>query len=420
MRTSVEVTGFAPLLVVGHGREQVEAYLGGRAHFVWQRDLLGTGHAVMQAAPELERLGDAVIVSYADMPLLQAATLRRLTESFGAAIAAGDTPAMAMLTVTRDDPQGFGRVVRDAEGAIRAIVEEVDCTPEQRQIRELNPGVYCYEMRWLLENLPKIPLSPKGEYYVTDLVGIAVAQGRQVLTLDVDAEEVNGVNNRVQLAHVGRVLQQRILEQHMLNGVTIIDPQNSYVEDSVAIGADTTLWPGCFLQGNTIIGKGAVIGPNSQIVDSMIGDHCRVKYSVLEQAQMDAGSEIGPFGHLRKGAHLGAGVHLGNFGEVKNSYLGPGTKMGHFSYVGDAQIGADVNIGAGTITCNYDGDKKYATVVGAGAFIGSDTLLVAPVELGPGSRTGAGAVVTHDVPAHTLVYGVPARPAATSSTQESV
>jgi bifunctional UDP-N-acetylglucosamine pyrophosphorylase/glucosamine-1-phosphate N-acetyltransferase len=417
VQTSTAVTGVAPHLVVGHGREQVEAYLGARAHYVWQRELLGTGHAVMQAAPALENLGDATLVSYADMPLLQADTLRRLTETFAAAVASGKAPALAMLTVTRDDPQGFGRVVRGEDGAVRAIVEEVDCTPAQRMIRELNPGVYCYDTRWLLENLAKIPLSPKGEYYVTDLVEIAVAQGRVVLTLAADAEEVNGVNNRVQLAHAGRILQQRILEQHMLNGVTIVDPEHTYVEASVTIGADTTLWPGCLLQGDTSIGQGAVVGPNSQIVDSTIGDGCRVVYSMLEGARMDAGSEIGPFGHLRKGAHLGEGVHMGNFGEVKNSYLGPGTKMGHFSYIGDAQVGTGVTIGAGTITCNFDGEKKHPTVVGEGAFIGSDSLLVAPVELGQGARTGAGSVVTHDVPAHTLVYGVPARPAAPSTSK---
>lgn len=417
---STEVTGSAPLLVVGHGREQVMGFLGDRARYVVQHDLLGTGHAVMQAAPALQGRAQAVLVSYADMPLITAATLTRLMELFAGAVAVGETPALAMLTVTRDDPQGFGRVVRAANGAIHAIVEEVDCTPEQRRIRELNPGVYCYDAAWLLANLDKIPLSPKGEHYVTDLVGIAVSQGRSVLALEVDAEEVNGVNNRVQLAHAARVLQDRILEEHMLNGVTIVDPRNTYVEATVAIGADTTLWPGCMLQGQTVIGRGATIGPNSQIVDSHIGDHCRVSYSIVEQAQMEDASEVGPFGHLRKGAHLGAGVHMGNFGEVKNSYLGPGTKMGHFSYVGDAQIGADVNIGAGTITCNFDGEKKHATVVGEGVFIGSDTLLVAPVELGPGARTGAGAVVTRNVPPNALVYGVPARPAAKPSTQESV
>jgi bifunctional UDP-N-acetylglucosamine pyrophosphorylase/glucosamine-1-phosphate N-acetyltransferase len=201
----------------------------------------------------------------------------------------------------------------------------------------------------------------------------------------------------------------------MLAGVTIQDPTTTYIDDRVEIGQDTLVLPGCLLQGATRIGADAVIGPHSQIVDSTIGDGCRVAWSVVEGARMDAGAEVGPFGHLRKGAHLGEGVHMGNFGEVKNSYLGPGTKMGHFSYIGDAQIEGDVNIGAGTITCNYDGARKHKTAIGRGAFIGSDTMLVAPLTIGPGARTGAGSVVTHDVPAGGLVYGVPARPSRTSA-----
>jgi bifunctional UDP-N-acetylglucosamine pyrophosphorylase/glucosamine-1-phosphate N-acetyltransferase len=197
----------------------------------------------------------------------------------------------------------------------------------------------------------------------------------------------------------------------MLNGVTIIDPASTYIEDTVEIGSDTVVWPGTLLHGQSRIGRHSVIGPHSRIVDSQIGDHCHVTYSVVEGARMDDHSEIGPFGHLRKSAHLAEGVHLGNFGEVKNSYLGPGVKMGHFSYVGDAHIAANVNIGAGTITCNYDGKNKHKTVIGEDVFIGSDTLLVAPVEIGTGAQTGAGAVVTRDVPPNTLVYGVPARPA---------
>jgi bifunctional UDP-N-acetylglucosamine pyrophosphorylase/glucosamine-1-phosphate N-acetyltransferase len=198
----------------------------------------------------------------------------------------------------------------------------------------------------------------------------------------------------------------------MLAGVTIIDPGTTYIEDTVTIGADTTILPGTMLQGATVIGSHCLVGPSAQIIDCQIADHCRVVYSMLEQARMDAYSEIGPFGHLRKGAHLGEGVHMGNFGEVKNSYLGPGTKMGHFSYIGDTHIEGDANIGAGTITCNYDGVKKSKTEIGQGAFIGSNTLLVAPVTIGAGATTGAGSVVTKDVPPGALVYGVPARPAA--------
>lgn len=405
------VSSRPPVVVVGHGREQVQAHLGARATYVVQEQLLGTGHALQQTRSLLAGQTDLVLVTYADMPLLRAETLAALVEGYRRSAEQGSAPALSMLTVRRDDPQGFGRILRDAQGAIQAIVEEADCTDEQRRITELNPGVYCFDAAWLWDNLDKIPLSAKGEYYLTDMVGIAVAQGRTVVTLDAPAADVDGINNRVQLAHASGVLRLRILEAHMLNGVTIVDPANTWIEAGVTIGADTTIWPGTYLHGATRIGRHAVIGPNSQIVDSAIGDGCRVSYAVVEQAIMEAHSEIGPYGHLRKGAHLGEGVHMGNFGEVKNSYLGPGVKMGHFSYVGDAQIGENVNIGAGTITCNFDGKHKNQTVIGDNAFIGSDTLLVAPVVIGPDARTGAGSVVTHNVAAGSLVYGVPARPA---------
>jgi bifunctional UDP-N-acetylglucosamine pyrophosphorylase/glucosamine-1-phosphate N-acetyltransferase len=409
VQSATEVSGRRPVLVVGHGREQVEAHLGDKAEYVLQKELLGTGHAVMQVVPHLQGKADAVLLFYADMPLLTAETQRQLAVTFEEGVVAGKRPAMAMLTVVRDDPQAFGRVVRNQAGEIEAIVEEAYCTPEQRLITELNPGVYCFDATWLWENLPKIPFNTKGEYYLTDLVAIAVAQGRPILSQHAPFEEVNGVNNRVQLAHVTQLLQRRIIEAHMMNGVTFVDPNSTYVEDSVTIGADSVIWPGCVLQGKTQIGRHATIGPQTQIVDSQIGDHGRVIYSVVEEARMDTYSEVGPFGHLRKGAHLAEGVHMGNFGEVKNSYLGPGVKMGHFSYLGDAQIGANANIGAGTITCNFDGEKKHKTTIGEGAFIGSDTLLVAPLAIGAGARTGAGSVVTRDVPPDSLVYGVPAR-----------
>ena len=263
--------------------------------------------------------------------------------------------------------------MRDAAGNIRAIVEEADCTPAQREIRELNPGIYCFDGAWLWENLPRVPLSAKGEYYLTDLVGIAVSQGKRVVTLPAPVAEVDGVNTRIHLAHATAILRQRILDRHMLAGVTVVDPATTTIEGDVQIGPDTTLLPGCILQGKTTIGSHCQIGPYTQIVDSTIGDECRVVYSVVEAACMDRHAEIGPFGHLRKGAHLGEGVHMGNFGEVKDSYLGPGTKMGHFSYIGNAHIEGDVNIGAGTITCNYDGKNKHQTTIGKGVFIGSDT-----------------------------------------------
>ncbi len=374
--------------------------------------VLGTGHAVQQATDLLRGKTDRVIALYGDMPLVRGETLTNLVDLYETS--AADTQAaplaVAMITIHREDPQGFGRIVRNEQGAVQRIVEEADCTPEQKRIQELNPGLYCFDADWLWENLPKIQISPKGEYYLTDMVEIAVAQGRGVVTMQVPGEETYGVNTRSHLAVAAGVLRQRIVERHMDAGVTIIDPATTYVDATVTIGVDTTLLPGTHLHGETTIGPNCTIGPNTQIVDSRIGSGCRVVYSVVEQARMDDGSEIGPFGHLRKGAHLGEGVHMGNFGEVKNSYLGPGTKMGHFSYLGDAQIEGDVNIGAGTITCNFDGKNKHKTVIEKGAFIGSDTMLVAPLHIGANARIGAGSVVTKDVPVDGLVYGVPARP----------
>ncbi|MFN8495269.1 MAG: bifunctional UDP-N-acetylglucosamine diphosphorylase/glucosamine-1-phosphate N-acetyltransferase GlmU [Caldilineaceae bacterium] len=408
VRLGEAISTMPPVVVVGHGKEQVQALLGDRVQYAVQSELLGTGHAVRQAETLLRGRADAVLVIYADTSLLQISTLQNLMALFEQN-RASDKLAMTMLTVTRDDPQGFGRVIRNALGEIQEIVEEVDCTPEQKAIRELNPGIYCFDGNWLWDNLAKIPLSKKGEYYLTDMVGIAVKQGRTVITTPAPLEDVNGINTRVQLARAEKVLRQRINEKHMLAGVTLLDPDTTYIDDTVEIGSDTTVLPGCLLQGNTKIGRNSVIGPYSQIKDSEIGDDCRVTSSFLERAHLENHCEIGPFGRLRPGAHLAEGVHMGNFGEVKNSYLGPGTKMGHFSYIGDTHIAAGANIGAGTITCNYDGKNKSKTVIGKDVFIGSDTLLVAPVTLGDNAVTGAGAVVTHDVPANTLVYGVPAR-----------
>jgi bifunctional UDP-N-acetylglucosamine pyrophosphorylase/glucosamine-1-phosphate N-acetyltransferase len=416
VRAAEAVSHIFPTVIVGHRKELIQDLLADRVNYVEQAEMLGTAHAVMQAESTLRNQSDVVLVTYGDMPLLQSDTLQHLVDRFDTLYAkASDDqyqlPVITMLTIKRDDPQGFGRITRDLDGNIQAIVEEADCTPAQKAICELNPGVYCFQADWLWSNINKIQLSAKGEYYLTDLVGLAVTQGREVHTISAPPTDVDGINTRLHLAQATAVMRQRILEQHMINGVTIIDPATTYVEDTVTIERDTIIFPGSMLQGNTQIGSHVTIGPHAQIVDSVIGNGCRVVYSVVEEAQMDNGSEVGPFGHLRKGAHLGSDVHMGNFGEVKNSYLAPGTKMGHFSYIGDAIIEEDVNIGAGTITCNYDGTQKNQTHVGKGAFIGSDTLLVAPVTVGAGARTGAGAVVTHDVPADAVVYGVPARSA---------
>ncbi|MBC7263986.1 MAG: bifunctional UDP-N-acetylglucosamine diphosphorylase/glucosamine-1-phosphate N-acetyltransferase GlmU [Chloroflexi bacterium] len=394
-----------PVVVVGYGAELVRAALGERVTYAVQPEQLGTGHAVMQAQDTLQSKVDAVLVVYGDMPLLATETLRHLIATHEG----GEQP-ITMLTTLYDDSMGFGRVLRDERGQVLGIVEEAQATPEQLRIRELNCGVYVFDADWLWAHLSKIPRSPKGEYYLTDLVGIAIAEGARVEALVAsDPVEVLGVNDRVHLARVESIVRQRIRENCMRSGVTLMDPSTTYIDAMVSIGQDTIIYPNTHLQGKTIIGNDCIIGPNTVIRDSRIGDHCRIGTSVLEEAEVEANVEIGPFAHLRRGAHLAEGVHMGNFGEVKNSYLGPGTKMGHFSYIGDATIGQNVNIGAGTVTCNFDGERKHPTHIEDNAFIGSDTMLVAPVRVGKGAKTGAGSVVTHDVPPESVVYGVPAR-----------
>jgi bifunctional UDP-N-acetylglucosamine pyrophosphorylase/glucosamine-1-phosphate N-acetyltransferase len=396
-----------PVVVIGHGAEEVRQVVGDQARFVVQEQQLGTGHAVQVTESLLRGESDLVLVSYGDMPLLTATTFQRMVQAQKA-----HSGPLTILTVMADDPRGFGRVVRGPSGQVQGIVEEAQAAPDQLAIHELNAGVYCFSSSWLWDSLRRIPLSPKGEYYLPDLVAIAVQDGLFVNAITIeDPHELLGINTRVHLAEAEAAMRARINRAWMLAGVTIVDPLSTYIEAGVTIGQDTVIHPNTHLQGNTQIGEFCSIGPNSILKGTRVGNHCEVLASVLEFAQLDDYVGMGPFGRLRKGAHLADHVHLGNFGEVKNSYLGPGTKMGHFSYIGDAQIGENVNIGCGTITCNFGIDgKKNKTVVGDNVFIGSDTMLVAPVEVGEGAITGTGSVVTHDVPPKTLVVGVPARP----------
>lgn len=406
MQAISQSTTEKPIVVVGHGAEEVTKYLGDSAQTVLQEPQLGTGHAVMQAEDLLRGKTDLVVVCYSDMPLLRGETLQALVET-----QKKNKGPISMLTVHADDPRGFGRIIRKTDGTVDAIVEEYVATPEQLQVKELNVGGYCFDANWLWDALHRIPKnSKKGEYYLTDTVELASHAGLPVqATVMDDVEETIGINTRIHLADAEAAMRRRINQQHMLNGVTIIDPASTYIEAGVSIGRDTVIMPNTYLHGRTEIGEGNVIGPNTIIHDSKIGNHCKVLASVMEGALLDDHVDMGPFARLRKGAHLGNHVHMGNFGEVKDSYLADGVKMGHFSYIGNAQIGSNTNIGAGTITCNYDGEKKHPTEIGEDVFIGSDTMLVAPLKIGAGARTGAGAVVTKNVSEDTLVVGMPAR-----------
>jgi bifunctional UDP-N-acetylglucosamine pyrophosphorylase/glucosamine-1-phosphate N-acetyltransferase len=394
-----------PVVIVGHGADRVREAVGGAVRFVLQEQQLGTGHAVLQAESVLRGEADLILITYGDMPLLRAGTLQELVERQGA-----NPGPITLLTVVADDPRGFGRILRGPDGTVAAIVEEAPASPEQLQIRELNVGAYCFRGDWLWDALHRIPVSEKGEYYLTDTVELAVAMGLtvQAVTLD-DITETIGINTRVDLADAEAALRRRINREHMLAGVSIVDPATTYIDVGVTIGRDTIVYPGTALQGGTSIGEGCILGPNAIVRDTKIGANCRVLASVLEGAVVEDGVDMGPYAHLRTGAHLAEGVHMGNFGEVKDSYLGPGVKLGHFSYIGNARVGANTNIGAGTITCNYDGEKKNPTEIGEEAFIGSDTMLVAPIKIGNRARTGAGAVVTRNVPDDTLAVGMPAR-----------
>jgi len=394
-----------PVIVLGHGAEQIRQTLGDAPCYVEQIDLLGTGHAVRQAESLLRGKSDLVLVTYVDMPLVRIQTLQQLIDTQKM-----HSGPMTILTVHEETPRGFGRVIRNSEEQIQAVVEEADATPEQLEITELNAGMYCFKSEWLWENLKNLDLSPKGEYYLTDLVSLATQQGLSVdAVLAEDKEELIGINTRVHLAEAGKILRKRINTELMLSGVSLVDPDSVYIESDVKIGQDTLIMPNTYLQGKTSIGNNCIIGPDTRIFSSQIGDFCEIEFSVIEQSKIENEVDIGPFSHLRKGTHIGSRVHIGNFGEIKDSYLGDGTKVGHFSYLGNAQIGRDVNIGAGTITCNYDGEKKHQTIIKDGVFVGSDSMLVAPLELGENSSTGAGSVVTKDVPPDTVVVGIPAR-----------
>lgn len=400
-----EATGENPHVVIGPEDEAVKEFLGKSARFDLQEERLGTAHAVMQAAESLRGKADYVLVINGDMPLLQVETLESMLTS-----QEENSGPVTILTGKPSRSRGFGRVVRDSDESIREIIEEAHASTDQIKMEEVNVGAYCFKSEWLWAQLPLLQPSPKGEFYITDMVGRAAASGERVGWVEIKHEdEIIGINTREHLAEAHSAIQRRINRKLMDSGVTIIDPSTTYVDAKVKIGSDSTIMPNTYLRGITEIGMGCEIGPNALIRDSSLGDHCQVLMSVITQAIVEDEVDIGPFARLRPGAYLSKGVHIGNFGEIKQSRLGPGVKVGHFSYIGDTIIGENSNIGAGTVTCNFDGESKHETIIGKDVFIGSDTMLVAPLTLGDGSRTGAGSVVTKDVPENTLVTGVPAR-----------
>jgi bifunctional UDP-N-acetylglucosamine pyrophosphorylase/glucosamine-1-phosphate N-acetyltransferase len=390
------------IVVVGHGADDVRRALGDSPTYARQEELLGTGHALAQAKGPAGNARHVLSIN-ADLPLVSSASVAELMRHH---VESGAD--LTLLTANVEDLGGFGRVCRDGDGRVMAIVEEADATGEEGN--EVNVGVYCFRAEWLWPRLKALPRSNNGEFYLTELLPMAVREGATRAALPAaDPAEAVTVNDRVHLARVEGVLRERIRRRHMLAGVTLVDPCTVYIDADVAIGQDTVIRPNTTLAGRTRVGPDCVLGPDSLLVDAEIGAGCRVVSSVIEGSVLEDGVEVGPFSHLRPGSHVGRRAHVGNFAELKNARLGPNTKVGHFSYVGDAQVGEDVNIGAGTITCNFDGARKHRTVIGDRAFIGSDTMLVAPVRVGEGAATGAGAVVNRDVPADHIAVGVPAR-----------
>ena len=389
------------LCILGHGSDEVEPMVGD-TKVVYQRERLGTGHAVMCASEELERCGGSVAVLSGDCPLVRPSTIQSLFQM------QSDTGASAVvLTNVVDDPAGYGRIIRDLDGNVSAIVEHKDCTPGQLQVREVNSGMYAFDVADLLDCLGRIGNdNAQGEYYLTDVIGLLVQDGKKVCAMTVDdPSETMGINNRVQLADATKQMQRRINERHMLSGVSMMDPDLVWIGPDVEIEPDVDLLPMTFLTGDTKVATGCTIGPNTRIADSTIGAGCKVEESVVIESVFDEDVNCGPRAYIRPGVHMCKGSKAGTHVEIKKSTIGAGSKVPHLSYIGDTTMGEGVNIGAGSITCNYDGENKNKTTIGDRTFVGSDSMMVAPVEIGDDCVVGAGSVVTKDVPDGALAVG---------------
>ena len=394
-----DLSSLPPVMVIGHQREAVQKAIGERARYAIQEQQLGTGHAVLQAADLVDSRSRVLILS-GDVPLTRPETLRRLVDEH-----VRNQNALTLLTMRPPDPAMYGRVVRDPDGQVAKIVEFRDANDEEKQIGEVNAGIYVFDGAHLFDNLRSLSTNnAQGEYYLTDLLHVLRKGGHRVgAVVADDAVEALGVNSRAELAQVEEEIQRRVVAKLMTDGVTFRNPSTVVIDSTVSIGADSVVYPFVTLEGTTRIGEGCVIEPGVHLINVTVGDDVHVKTgTVAEDAVIENDASVGPYAHLRPGTRLGRKVKVGNFVETKKAVFGEGAKASHLSYIGDAEVGADVNIGAGTITCNYDGVHKHKTVLEDGVFIGSDTQLVAPVRVGKGAYVGAGSTITKDVPPDAL------------------
>jgi bifunctional UDP-N-acetylglucosamine pyrophosphorylase/glucosamine-1-phosphate N-acetyltransferase len=390
-------------VVIGHGADRVrQSYSGSDVSWVIQAQQLGTGHAVLCAREAFEDFAGDIVILSGDVPLIRETTLRAMVEHHRRKQAAA-----TLLTAFLAQPTGYGRILRDNHGALAGVVEEKDASDKQRQIGEVNAGIYVAASSFLFTALGAVKNDNRqGEYYLPDIVAVGLAQKRIIETIGVeDGREMMGVNTREELAFMEKNLRESINKKWMLAGVTLTDPNTTYIDEGVTIGKDTVIGPNTHLKGKTVIGERCQIDGSAFLTDMEIGDEVVLKFSVvMTGSRVDRGAIVGPFAHLRPGTHLGSNVHIGNFVEAKAAHLGEGTKANHLTYLGDVTIGRDTNIGAGTITCNYDGFNKYKTTIGDRVQVGSDTTLVAPVSLGDDVYVATASTVRHDVPAGALVF----------------
>ena len=388
------------ITVVGHGAERVKEVLGNRTKFVLQAEQLGTAHAVKVAKDELKDKEGTTIVMYGDTPLIRPETINSMLDHHE------NTNAKAtVLTAIADDPFAYGRIIRDVNGKLVKIVEEKDATEQERKIKEINSGIYCFDNKLLFEMLEKVKNdNNQGEYYLPDVLGLIREQKEIIETyLCDDFDETFGVNDRVALAYAENVMRNRINTKHMLAGVTLVDPTNTYIAPNAVIGRDTTIYPNVTIKSNTVIGEDCQIKPNSYLENVQIGNGVKVLSSTISDSKIGDYTSVGPYSHIRNNCELGKHVRVGNFVELKNTTYGDGSKTAHLSYLGDTEVGSNTNIGCGTLTVNYDGKNKYKTKIGSDAFIGCNSNLIAPLEIGDGAVVAAGTTVTEDAPDDTLV-----------------